>query len=351
MKKIIKLTIYLNIFLLVLCSVTAIKPTLYHNYAYMDTKISDDLTIQSTPLSFLCEDEVTSKINKTKIECPPSGENCETTYYIDTEFRGYYYSPNPRPKCWETDLYLRPYLQNVLTLGVGDIKELNEYITIKSLSNGKVYYGSVKKGGYRVFYYGSYLSQTDWSNIFEFDIHGDFLDSDIVASDNLFRLNDEGNVNIGINNKLGFSTLGGVSIKYTYLGKTFFNEKTVEQEFMLGKNWNAYEIPIDTSILGDVKLEITPYLKFLGSVVYLNKSYHYDYRVIYNIEDIDAPSVSCNANTDCPNNFQCEEGICNRIKPTTIEPITTPTDNTKLWVYGGIALLVILFIYFITQKR
>ena len=120
---------------------------------------------------------------------------------------------------------------------------------------------------------------------------------------------------------------------------------------MLNKNVDVYKIPIDTSILGDVNLEITPFIKFLGYAAYLGKSYPYDYRVIYNIEDINISSVSCNANLDCPSNFQCEEGICERIKPAAIEPIISSSGNTQSLVYGGIALLVILIIYFLTQNR
>lgn len=205
-----------------------------------------------------------------------------------------YNAPEPGENCWKTKIKFQGEETEFV---YGEMKPINDYLKARWTTNGDIRRPDEE--------HPTYYLDPDYASYYTFSIYNnDFLESKIIEDSTIIALNAEETAEIEVRNNLANNLPGGVVI---YTSHQKMNNiptiKTIPMTFKKGVN--TYTLTIDTSVLGQMTLQIRPFIKIAEREFHDDRVSSIIYNVLPKIEDVET-SVDCTIE-ECPAGFHCEK--------------------------------------------
>lgn len=214
----------------------------------------------------------------------------EFTCTMDDRYR----APEPRENCWKTKTKFQGKETEFI---YGEKKPVNDYLKVKWTANSDIRRPDDD--------HPTYYLDSDYQSYYIFSIYNDdFLESKIIEDSTIVALNADETAEIEVRNNLANNLQGGLVI---YTSHQKMNNipaiKTIPMTFKKGVN--TYTLSLDTSILGQMTLQIRPFIKIAEREFHDDRVSSAVYNVLPKIEDVET-SVDCTLE-ECPAGFHCEK--------------------------------------------
>ena len=160
--------------------------------------------------------------------------------------------PNPSKLCWETRIR---YKGKTYELRGGQSVRLDENLKVKFTPKAKVEF-KPELNRY------VYEDEDDWTSYFQFTLKGYDFGVDGTSTNQVLQLDSQDKIKISIKNNIASfpKTNAGIWVRPQH-GLLERYEGWEELRMAIDEGINTYEIPADTSELGEVALEVEPFLE------------------------------------------------------------------------------------------
>lgn len=160
--------------------------------------------------------------------------------------------PNPSKLCWKTRVI---YKDKIFELRGGQSVRLDENLKVQFTPKAKMEYNSE-------FERYVYESWDDWTSYFQFTLSGYDFGVDGTSTNQVLQLNSQDKIKISIKNNIATfpKTNAGVWVRPQH-GLLERAEGWQEIRMAIDEGVEIYEIPADTTELGEVALEVQPFLE------------------------------------------------------------------------------------------
>lgn len=258
-------------------------------------------------------------IGKTLIPISAPTYNCSCDY-------GFTIYPNPEKSCWKTNI------NGTIILSEQSYK-FTDYVKLDYTFSGMIYKNASINCDFR--------NQQDWTNIIKIKIDKEGFKMVNGSNKENIKLNGNTNFKVVIMNELGYFTNSGIDVKITknIIGLIQMKEYIIP----LNKGTFEYNLPLDTSMLGENTMEIIPYIFIMDKKIYGSTKLILNYNILNNQTNVVTREVD---NTDILNedlyHWEVINGTNYSVKEVEVKvPYEVKVPATFFEKYG-IALIILI---------
>ena len=220
-----------------------------------------------------------------------------TSYNFDECGIEEYNAPEPDSSCWTTTV---TFQDNSFNFSYGESKEINDFFIATFRTTASVEEPDEDNDDYWI---------EQGSNLFTFQIYNDdFIEPKIVPQNSLVVLNEPTTLKVQIRNDLANNLEGGLVITTIHYLENQVPTITRE-EMIFKKGISTYNIDIDTSKLGRMKVQIRAFATIMGTEFHDDRVDELTFNIVPFIDE-GAFSVDC-SESECGKGFRCENIIYN----------------------------------------